>query len=50
VVLAWAVVLLPYPFLDMIRDRLSELPFVMTLAMPAPPTDSTHQHATNPAS
>jgi uncharacterized membrane protein YccF (DUF307 family) len=32
VVIAWGVLLLPYPFLDLIRDLLDELPSVMTLA------------------
>jgi hypothetical protein len=42
VVIAWSVLLLPYPFLGMIRDLLSDLPSVMTLAMPqpAPPTST----------
>jgi uncharacterized membrane protein YccF (DUF307 family) len=42
VVIAWSVLLLPYPFLGMIRDLLSDLPSVMTLAMPqAAPATST---------
>jgi uncharacterized membrane protein YccF (DUF307 family) len=47
VVFAWAVLLLPYPFLDMIRDRLAELPSVMTLAMPAPRRGSTPESPLN---
>jgi hypothetical protein len=35
VVIAWSVLLLPYPFLGMIRDLLDDLPSVMTLAKPA---------------
>ncbi len=34
VVIAWSVLLLPYPFIGMIRDLLSDVPSVMTLAMP----------------
>jgi hypothetical protein len=34
VVLAWSVLLLPYPLLDVIRGILAELPSVMTLAAP----------------
>jgi uncharacterized membrane protein YccF (DUF307 family) len=34
VVIAWSVLLLPYPFIGMIRDLLADLPSVMTLAMP----------------
>jgi len=37
VVLAWSVLLLPYPLLDVIRGLLEELPSVMTLAFPKPP-------------
>jgi uncharacterized membrane protein YccF (DUF307 family) len=33
--IAWSVLLLPYPFLDVIRNLLSDLPSVMTLAYPA---------------
>jgi uncharacterized membrane protein YccF (DUF307 family) len=36
VVLSWAILLAPYPFLDTIRELLSELPSVMTLATPTP--------------
>ena len=36
VVLSWAILLAPYPFLDTIKELLSELPSVMTLATPAP--------------
>ena len=36
VVIAWSVLLLPYPLLDLIRDLLHELPSVMTLAWPKP--------------
>jgi hypothetical protein len=32
--IAWSVLLLPYPFLDLIRHLLDELPSVMTLAWP----------------
>jgi uncharacterized membrane protein YccF (DUF307 family) len=49
VVFAWAVLLLPYPFLDLIRDRLAELPSVMTLATPAASTGSTHKPSVSPA-
>jgi hypothetical protein len=35
VVLAWSVLLLPYPLLDVIRGILADLPSVMTLAAPA---------------
>ena len=35
-ILAWSVLLLPYPLLDVIRDLLDELPSVMTLAFPKP--------------
>jgi uncharacterized membrane protein YccF (DUF307 family) len=35
-VLAWSVLLLPYPFPDLIRSLLADLPSVMTLAPPAP--------------
>jgi uncharacterized membrane protein YccF (DUF307 family) len=34
VVLAWSVLLLPYPFPQLIRDLLADLPSVMTLAWP----------------
>ena len=34
VVLAWSVLLLPYPFPDLIRSLLADLPSVMTLAPP----------------
>jgi hypothetical protein len=34
VVLAWSVLLLPYPFLGMIRELLDDLPSVLTLAEP----------------
>ena len=34
VVIAWSVLLLPYPFIGMIRDLLADLPSVMTLGMP----------------
>jgi uncharacterized membrane protein YccF (DUF307 family) len=34
VILAWSVLLLPYPLLHIISDLLRELPSVMTLAMP----------------
>jgi uncharacterized membrane protein YccF (DUF307 family) len=34
--LAWSVLLLPYPFPDLIRKLLADLPSVMTLAPPAP--------------
>ena len=34
VILAWSVFLMPYPFLDTVRDLLDELPSVMTLADP----------------
>jgi uncharacterized membrane protein YccF (DUF307 family) len=34
VVLAWSVLLLPYPFPGMIRDLLDDLPSVMTLGLP----------------
>jgi hypothetical protein len=44
----WAVLLLPYPFLDMIRDRLAELPSVMTLAMPAPRSASRPEASSEP--
>jgi uncharacterized membrane protein YccF (DUF307 family) len=33
-VLAWSVLLLPYPFPDLIRKLLADLPSVMTLAQP----------------
>jgi len=33
--LAWSVLLLPYPFPDLIRSLLADLPSVMTLAPPA---------------
>ena len=36
VVLAWSVLLLPYPLLDLIRGLLDDLPSVMTLAWPEP--------------
>jgi hypothetical protein len=32
--LAWSVLLLPYPFPELIRSLLADLPSVMTLAMP----------------
>jgi hypothetical protein len=35
-VLAWSVLLLPYPFPGLIRSLLADLPSVMTLAPPAP--------------
>jgi hypothetical protein len=35
-VLAWSVLLLPYPFPDLIRSLLADLPSVLTLAIPAP--------------
>jgi uncharacterized membrane protein YccF (DUF307 family) len=35
--LAWSVLLLPYPFPDLIRKLLADLPSVMTLAPPARP-------------
>jgi uncharacterized membrane protein YccF (DUF307 family) len=35
-VLAWSVLLLPYPFTDLIRSLLADLPSVLTLATPAP--------------
>ncbi len=38
--LAWSVLLLPYPFLDMIREILSELPSVMTLSLPTKRTST----------
>jgi hypothetical protein len=34
VTIAWSVLLLPYPFLDVIRNLLADLPSVMTLAYP----------------
>jgi hypothetical protein len=34
--LAWSVLLLPYPFPDLIRTLLADLPSVMTLAQPEP--------------
>ena len=34
VIMAWSVLLLPYPFLNLIRDLLNQLPSVMTLAYP----------------
>jgi uncharacterized membrane protein YccF (DUF307 family) len=34
--LAWSVLLLPYPFPDLIRKLLADLPSVMTLAPPQP--------------
>ena len=34
VILAWSVLLLPYPFPQLIRDLLADLPSVMTLAWP----------------
>jgi uncharacterized membrane protein YccF (DUF307 family) len=34
VVLAWSVLLLPYPFPDLIRSLLADIPSVMTLAWP----------------
>jgi hypothetical protein len=34
VVLSWSVFLVPYPFLDTVRDLLNELPSVMTLELP----------------
>jgi len=37
VVAAWSVLLLPYPFPDVIRRLLADLPSVMTLAEPKPP-------------
>jgi uncharacterized membrane protein YccF (DUF307 family) len=36
-VLAWSVLLLPYPFPDLIRGLLADLPSVMTLATPTEP-------------
>jgi hypothetical protein len=33
--LAWSVLLLPYPFPELIRKLLADLPSVMTLAPPA---------------
>jgi hypothetical protein len=36
VVIAWSVLLLPYPLLDMIWSLLDDLPSVMTLAWPKP--------------
>lgn len=35
VVLSWMILLAPYPFVDMIKELLSELPSVMTLATTA---------------
>jgi uncharacterized membrane protein YccF (DUF307 family) len=34
VILSWSVLLMPYPFLDMLRALLDDLPSVMTLAAP----------------
>jgi uncharacterized membrane protein YccF (DUF307 family) len=34
VVVSWSVFLMPYPFLDVVRQMLAELPSVMTLAYP----------------
>jgi hypothetical protein len=36
--LAWSVLLLPYPFPELIRKLLADLPSVMTLAQPEPRT------------
>jgi uncharacterized membrane protein YccF (DUF307 family) len=36
VVLAWSILLLPYPLPGIIRDLLADLPSVMTLAQPKP--------------
>src|SRR5262249_19556159 len=36
VVIAWSVLLFPYPLLDLIRSLLDDLPSVMTLAYPQP--------------
>ena len=36
--LAWSVLLLPYPFPDLIRKLLADLPSVMTLGPPSDPT------------
>jgi len=36
VIIAWSVLLLPYPLLNVIRGLLDELPSVMTLAWPKP--------------
>lgn len=36
VILAWSVLLVPYPFPDLIRALLADLPSVMTLALPKP--------------
>jgi uncharacterized membrane protein YccF (DUF307 family) len=43
VVIAWSVLLFPYPLLDLIRSLLEDLPSVMTLAYPQP-------HASRPGS
>ena len=32
VLISWSVLLMPYPFLDALRDLLDQLPTVMTLA------------------
>jgi uncharacterized membrane protein YccF (DUF307 family) len=36
VLLSWSIFLAPYPFLDVVRGLLDELPSVMTLAYPEP--------------
>ena len=42
VVLAWSVLLLPYPFPQLIRDLLADLPSVVTLAWPERPAAKAH--------
>jgi uncharacterized membrane protein YccF (DUF307 family) len=49
VVIAWSVLLLPYPLLAIIRGLLDELPSVMTLAWPSPRRYGDHPAGTMPA-
>jgi uncharacterized membrane protein YccF (DUF307 family) len=42
VIIAWSVLLFPYPLLDIIRALLADLPSVMTLAYPKPVVTGAH--------
>jgi uncharacterized membrane protein YccF (DUF307 family) len=50
VILAWSVLLLPYPFPQLIRDLLADLPSVMTLAWPETAADRVSPQAAPSAS
>jgi uncharacterized membrane protein YccF (DUF307 family) len=49
VIIAWSVLLLPYPLLNVIRGLLDDLPSVMTLAWPEPRRLGSHPAGTLPA-